>query len=286
MSAPRVAVVGAGLAGLAAGMSLRRNGVKVELFERTRLLGGKATSFSVDGVEVDNGQHVVLGCCTEFLSFVDEAGMRSRLRMQDRFEVTMLQAGRRPARLSAASLSAPLHLAPSFMRYPLLSVRDKVAVARALRRAAREPQPPGNMAAWLSRTGQSLACRRAFWDPFLVPALNAPLEQVAARDGVFVIRTAFLSGRDSARIGWTTVPLARVAESAAARCDAVHLRSGVSALVLEDGAAVGVTTDGEEHRGFDAVVLALPPHRLAPLLAGCDAATVATAAAFTTQPIV
>ncbi|MBV8404049.1 MAG: FAD-dependent oxidoreductase [Gammaproteobacteria bacterium] len=44
---------------------------------------------------------------------------------------------------------------------------------------------------------------------------------------------------------------------------------------------------GDEHRGgFDAVVLAVPPHRLQALLADIDTKTAAAAAAFTTQPIV
>ncbi|HEV2037537.1 MAG TPA: FAD-dependent oxidoreductase, partial [Candidatus Eremiobacteraceae bacterium] len=60
MAAGRVAVVGAGLAGLSAALDLVDAGFDVELFERSRLLGGRATSFVVDGIEVDNGQHVFL----------------------------------------------------------------------------------------------------------------------------------------------------------------------------------------------------------------------------------
>ena len=59
----RVAVVGGGLAGLSAALRLKEAGARVELFERSRLLGGRATSFEIDGVEVDNGQHVFLACC-------------------------------------------------------------------------------------------------------------------------------------------------------------------------------------------------------------------------------
>jgi len=70
----RVAVVGGGLAGLAAGLALKAAGAHVELFERSRILGGRATSFEIDGVEVDNGQHVFLACCTEFINFAEAVG--------------------------------------------------------------------------------------------------------------------------------------------------------------------------------------------------------------------
>ncbi|HEY5425306.1 MAG TPA: NAD(P)-binding protein, partial [Candidatus Tumulicola sp.] len=45
-------MVGAGLAGLAAALELKETGAHVELFERSRLLGGRATSFEIDGHEV------------------------------------------------------------------------------------------------------------------------------------------------------------------------------------------------------------------------------------------
>ncbi|HZU77414.1 MAG TPA: hydroxysqualene dehydroxylase HpnE [Dehalococcoidia bacterium] len=283
---PRVAIAGAGLAGLAAGVALQRAGVHVEMFERTRLLGGKATSFSVDGVEVDNGQHVVLGCCTEFLRFADGVGMRQVVRMQPRFEVRLLSRGRRPAQLVAAPLPAPLHLAPSFARYPLLTFTDKLRVGRALAAAARDPNPAGTVDGWLSAHGQSAACRSNFWDPFLIPALNAPLELVAARDGVFVIRTAFLSSRDAARIAWTTVPLARLAEAAARRLAAVHLRSTVTDVERRNDGATALIVDGGRRDDFDAVVLAVPPRRLAAVIGRAEPDLAAQAARFRTQPIV
>jgi len=114
----RVVVVGAGLAGLAAVCRLADLGCEVVLVERSRLLGGKATSFSVDGVEVDNGQHVHLGCCTEYLDFVERLGMSNVLWNRPRFEVTVLRRGARPAHRrpghgSRTASPAPTSAAPS-----------------------------------------------------------------------------------------------------------------------------------------------------------------------------
>ena len=72
MAPGHVAVVGGGLAGLSAAVELKQRGYAVELLERSRLLGGKATSFKLGDVEVDNGQHVFLACCTEFMDFVQQ----------------------------------------------------------------------------------------------------------------------------------------------------------------------------------------------------------------------
>jgi len=67
---PSVLVVGGGLAGLAAGCELAAAGVRVTLIEERPFLGGRAYSSrdKSSGFEVDNGQHVFLGCCNEYIA--------------------------------------------------------------------------------------------------------------------------------------------------------------------------------------------------------------------------
>ena len=259
----RVAVAGAGLAGLAATVRLADQGHDVVLVERSRLIGGKATSFTVDGVEVDNGQHVHLGCCTEYLDFVDSVGLAGTLWTQPRFEATILRRGRRPARLRAArGLPGSLALAPSFAATRALGPVAKVQVARALRAVARPARPGETFGAWLRRHGQGRAALEGFWDLFVVPAVNAALDEVGAEDGLFVVRTAFGGGATAAAVGWSTKPLARIAEAAAARAREVRLRTAVVGL-LDDGLAVrGLRCAGGADVEADAVVLAVPPARL------------------------
>jgi squalene-associated FAD-dependent desaturase len=270
MAAGHVVVVGAGLAGLSAALELKRSGHSVELVERSRLLGGKATSFTLDGVEVDNGQHVVLACCTEFIDFVRAVeGDGTLLKMQDRFEATLLARGRGPAGLKALPLPAPFHLAPALLRYRYLRPIERVLVARALLAAGREQQGAGaaeSFAAWLDRHGQSQGSRRAFWDPFFVPALNAPLNEVSAESALFVIRTAFLADAGAACFGFARVPLARIAESAAAKIDAVHRRTAVVGLDSTGTTIEGVLLDDGRRLSCDSVLIAVPPDRLQRIL--------------------
>lgn len=284
--APRVAIVGAGLAGLAAAVSLQRSGASVHLFERSRLLGGKATSFEVSGIEVDNGQHVVLRCCTEFIDFARELGMVESLRFQERFSATVLARDGPRARLIAAPLPAPLHLALGFAGYRHLGVADKLRVGVALLAARRPPRTGTDMATWLRRHGQNARTRRAFWDPFLIPALNTTLERASADDGLFVIRTAFVGGRDAACIGYSTVPLARLAERAAAQCDAVSMRTPVRGLAIQDGAVAGVRTETGAMVECDACVLAVPPHRAASILQASGLPVIDGLREFDTEPII
>jgi len=272
MAASRIAVVGGGLAGLAAGLELRDAGHEVELYERSRLLGGRATSFVVAGHEVDNGQHVFLGCCTEFIDFVGRLGMSANLHMQDRFDALVLGRGT-VSRLRAGTLPAPWHLVSSFLGYRHLGLRSKLRVARALANAQDARRSDGSFGDWLARCGQGEEALRAFWRPFFVPALNAPLDRMSAADAGFVMTTAFLHDSGSARFGYTTVPLARIAQAAADRLSATFLGTPVTGLVTDvvpersSGRSVrGIVLEGGAPRSFDAVVLALPPPQLAQVL--------------------
>jgi squalene-associated FAD-dependent desaturase len=270
----RVVVVGGGLAGLSAGVALAQRGCEVILCERSRLLGGKATSFTARGVEVDSGQHVHLACCTEYVDFVESVGMGDALWLQERFEAVVLRAGRAPAQLRAGRLPAPLHLAASFARYAPLGLRARLQVSRALLavRGGGAERADESVAGWLRRHGQGAEALHGFWEPFVVPALNAPLGEAAASDFLFTVRTAFLADAGAARFGWSRVPLARIAEAAAERLHEVRLRAPVTGLIGGPGEATG----GEAVRGVrlgdgssvaaDAVVLAVPPRRLRSIL--------------------
>jgi hydroxysqualene dehydroxylase len=283
---PRVAVVGAGLAGLTAALELAKRGWRVDIYERSRLLGGKATSFEVDGHEVDCGQHVVLACCTATIDLISELGMSDSLYVQPRFEVTVLSRRRPPAHLRASRLPAPMHLMTGFARYPHLTTLDRLLIGRALVAARVDRNPEGDMAAWLRRQRQSARALRAFWDPFLVPALNAPLDRVSAAMGLFVIRTAFLGDRDAARIAYLTVPLARLAEAAAARADGVHMRQAVVGVHHDGERVTGVKLTGGAGAACDACVLAVPPRRLAAILEDVPASGVGGLDEFEAMPIV
>jgi squalene-associated FAD-dependent desaturase len=264
---PCVAVVGGGLAGLAAAMELKDAGWHVELFERSRLLGGRATSFELDGHVVDNGQHVYLACCSEFIRFVERVGMSGALHTQDRFDVVVYSKNGARSGLRAGNLPAPLHVLASFAGYKHLPVRGKLEIARALLSLRVNPKSARedlSFAQWLRLQRQGAQTIRSFWEPFMVPALNAPLERMNAAEAAFVISTAFLQDRGAARFGYSTVPLAQIMERAAARLDKVHRSSAV--FVMEADAQNVALRTAEDELRFDAAVLAVPPRSLAKLL--------------------
>src|SRR6516164_11522814 len=139
---PTVAVVGGGLAGLAAGCALASTGFRVTLFERRPYLGGRASSYQHPGTGevVDNCQHVLLGCCTNLIDFYRRTGVEDRIRWYD--YLTFLEPGGRASTISPSPWPAPLHTAPAFLTVQCLGLADKIAIARAM--AALAPATPSD----------------------------------------------------------------------------------------------------------------------------------------------
>ena len=274
--APRVAVVGGGLAGLAAGCALSDSGFPVILFERRPFLGGRASSYEHPGTGevVDNCQHVLLGCCTNLVEFYRRLGVEGKIRWYDR--LTFLEPGGRASLIEPSSLPAPLHTTPAFLRAACLDWPDKLAIAGAM--AALVPMTPRDRGesflTWLRRHGQTERAIARFWRTVLVSALNEDIDRVSVPSAAQVMRESFLKSPSAGRMGVPTVPLTELYSVAggylSARSGEVRLRSGVDGFRAEVAGVRLLTPGGEE--GFDFVVLAVPFDVLSRMLPQTSAA--------------
>jgi zeta-carotene desaturase len=209
------AIVGGGLAGIAAALTLADQGQRVILLEQTRRLGGRASSF-VDPVtqeELDNCQHVVMGCCTNYIALIHRLGMDNAFIWHD--EQYWISPGGHTDRIAAGHLPAPLHHAGSFVRASFLSLGDKLAIARAMAGMARlDPADwrQRSFADFLAHTRQTPRAVANFWRPVVVSACNAEPERAGADLALKVFREGLLAGPRAASIGVPAVPLARLYE--------------------------------------------------------------------------
>ena len=112
MSPPKVAVIGGGLAGITAAIALAEAGAAVTLLEARPRLGGATCSFTRDGLTVDTGQHIFLGCCTAYRGLLGQLGMTAHAPIQDRFDVTVLAPGPPGTTPAGDGSAGPRCLAP------------------------------------------------------------------------------------------------------------------------------------------------------------------------------
>jgi squalene-associated FAD-dependent desaturase len=245
------AVVGGGLAGLSAALELADAGCDVTLLEARPTLGGAVQTLPArDGdpdPPPDNGQHIALGCFTEYLRFLDRIGEGGSYRRLS-LELPVIGEDGRESVIG--------HSASSFLRYRHLSFRERMHVANAARRLPKTGSNGQTFGALLRELGCPESSIERFWDVFVRPALNLRTDEVSARWGVFTVRTALLSTREASDVILPTRPLGAMHGDAAGR-------------VLEAAGATVRTNarvESLDDLDADAIVVATPPTEAARLL--------------------
>jgi squalene-associated FAD-dependent desaturase len=268
----KAAVVGGGLAGLAAACRLAEMGHAVTLFERRPWCGGKTYSHRdpETGESIDNGQHVFMTCTTAYLEFLSLIGSRHLVKRQRRLRVRVYDAHGRLSEIRADGLPPPAHLAVSFLRYGHLRLSQKAGIARALlaatrmREAERLSLHGQSLGEWLRSRRQDDAVIRDFWDFMLIPTLNCRAGEASASLALFVLRHGFLHSNTAAAIGVSAVGLSELhvdpaVAFLAARGGCVRTGTAVEEIVALGGRAVGLKPANGPFEPFDGVVCALPP---------------------------
>lgn len=274
----RVAVLGAGLAGLAAACELVDFGHAVTVFERRPWAGGKTYSFTDGdtGASVDNGQHVFMACTTEYIQFLQRLGTLELTRRQERLRVPVFDQNGRVFTIVARDLPPPFHLARSLLHYRGLSPVERLragkalSAARRLSASSRERLADQSLGDWLRAHRQTERAISRLWDFLVLPTLNCRADQASARDALFVLHEGFLASSTSSAVGVAAVGLSQLHVEPAVRH--IESRSGrvvtgarVRSISVAEGRCTGVITDGGI-LGFDACVCALPPWDVPELL--------------------
>jgi len=267
VSLVRVAVVGGGLAGMAAALAAADGGAEVVVFERRPVLGGLTASIKHNGLFFDNGQHVFLRCCTAYRGFIDRIGATGQVFLQDRLDVPVLAPGGARASIKRSALPAPLHIAGSLGTYRHLSVRERVRLVRpalALRRLDPDDASLDNVSFgdWLADHGQNKRAVDRLWNLIALPTLNVGAGEASLGLATKVFRVGLLDRSDGGDIGWSRVPLGELHGAIAARAlEAAGIETVLSSPVGAIGRApLGAFTVSSGARSVvvDAVILATP----------------------------
>jgi hydroxysqualene dehydroxylase len=282
----RVAVVGAGWAGLAAAVRAVQAGHAVTLFEMAGHPGGRARGVDVNGLALDNGQHILIGAYTRTLALMQTVGADAQ-ELLCRLPLVLRYPDGRGLRAPGGAAVA------SFARAVAGCVgwtwRDRIvllaaATGWALRRFRCDP------ALTVDDLCRKLppAVRQLLIDPLCVAALNTPARDASAAVLLRVLRDALFGGPGSADLLLPRRPLGELLPAPAQRWlaeagAALHLGRRVGEIAALPTPDTGWHVDGE---AFDGVVLACSAAEAARLTAGITPAWSARAAALRYEPII
>ena len=282
MAPQKVAVIGAGWAGMAAAIAHRQAGRQVTVFEAARTVGGRARA--VPGVlpdgtaaTLDNGQHILIGAYTESLRLMRLVGVdpaTALLRLPLTLQFPDGQG------LQLPDLPPPLDALLGIVRAKGWGWQDKVALLRtatAWQLRGFRCAPHTSVADLCAPLTPRLMAE--FIDPLCVSALNTPAREASGQVFLRVLQDSLFSGRGGSNLLLPRTDLGALFPEAAMRWlvqqggqvvtgqriqRLVPLPSGRWQLAGTGGAAQG----SEATDAFDHITLACPSWEAARLVDG------------------
>jgi squalene-associated FAD-dependent desaturase len=260
-------VIGAGLAGLSAALSLTAAGRAVVMHEAGPAAGGRCRSYFDKelGLPIDNGNHLLLTGNKAARAYINEIGARDAFHVprQAAFPFVDLKTGDRwTVRPNKGRI--PWWILSSKRKVPDTRLSDYLGMSRITR--IRDDTP----------VADSMRRGRLYWrllEPLSVAALNTPSQEGLARLLGTVIRETLMRGGRACipmlpKQGLSDALINPAVTMLAARGADIRFNSRIAELTIDDRRVTALRgPDGPIPLGpDDAVVVAVPPWVAAELL--------------------
>jgi squalene-associated FAD-dependent desaturase len=265
----QVHVIGAGLAGLSAALSLSSAGRQVILHEAGPAAGGRCRSYYDKelGLRIDNGNHLLLSGNHAARAYIAETGAEDAFQVRDHaaFPFLDLNTGQRwTVRPNKGRI--PWWILQARRRVPDTRLSDYIAMANIVR--TRDDRS----------VADSMRRGRLYWrllEPLAIAALNTPSRDGLARLlGAVMRETLMVGGRACIpllpKLGLSEALIDPAIATLRARGAEIRFSSRIAGLTMQDGRAIALRGhDGPIPLDPDAtVVLAVPPWIATDLLPG------------------
>ncbi|MDO8414277.1 MAG: hydroxysqualene dehydroxylase HpnE [Gallionellaceae bacterium] len=263
-----LAVIGGGYAGLAAATTLAAQHIPVTVFESAQQLGGRARGVWHKQTQLDNGQHILLGCYRHTLQLIAQTGGNIQA---DFLRLPLQLTLHNIFELKAARLPAPLHLLLGILTAQGLSFGARLQAIRfmqAMRRSRFQLAQDMTALALLKEHKQGELVR-LLWEPLCISALNTPLAQASAQVLLNVMRDSLNGSRADSDMLLPRVNLSALFPDRAAAYIKRHGGSVFTSCVVEalipQADAIEVVSARGTYR-FSHVICAAAPAAAARLL--------------------
>lgn len=265
---PGVVIVGGGWSGMAAALELSQHQIPFTLLESAPQLGGRARTVTHAGLDVDNGQHLLIGAYHEILRLLSMMGIEeSSVLFREPLNLEIQENGA-SLQLSAPPLPAPLHLLWALATAKGLSLYDKwraIRMSLHLQLSNFQLMEDCSVAALLARHHQGKELIRRFWEPLCIATLNTPMDKASATVFLRVLQDSFTHKRTDADLLIPRVPLGALFPDTAASflhkqhgIDTIYMRHRVTSLQIEQECITGISGNFGDIQTRE-VILAVSP---------------------------
>jgi len=264
----KVIVIGGGLSGLSAAVTLINNNINVVLLEASPTIGGRARAFKLPSknIYLDNGQHLLLSCYKETLRFLDVISPDRNYSISSGLLLPFIFKGNRKVNLNIPSRYYPFNLLNGLINFELLSFRSKLKLLTKLFTIIlRKPSEKTTVDDWLKN--QDNDAIKYFWEMLGIGALNSSFDNAGAIYFRNILMEMFVRNKGGYRF---IVPPKNLKEF---YCDNVqnyvqkkgskiNVSEKVTSITINNNRIKTIITSKNKYSDFDAVVIAIPPDGL------------------------
>lgn len=258
-----ILVIGGGWSGLAAAVRLSQQGHTVQVLESAKQLGGRARSVDWQGLEIDNGQHLLIGAYHRTLALLNTIGAEEQNLFQRRPLAMEIRDADHPSLFLNAGQFLPWPLSLLWRLYRDNDFSTLKQITRLSLQAHRFNQKQDqSVAQWLQLNNQSARLTRQLWEPLCLATLNTPLSSASAAVFATVLKDTFRRRRDSDLL-IPVQPLGQTLPAYAERYIKTHggqirLQQRVKEILINEQGVNGVVTQQGEYIRAEHIIVATP----------------------------
>jgi len=262
-----VAIIGAGLTGLAAAIRLAEQGIEVDLFEAAPKAGGRTRSFYESTVDCfcDNGPHLLVGAYNSTQKLLDDCNIAHHVAWQAHLHLPLWDKTRGVFHFQPSSW-LPFHIAllkavVSLPGHHKSSVLAMIKLATTLKSKMNESC---TVKVWLQQLSMPDRLIGDLIEPLCLGAMNESIDTASALSFRRVLHESF-SNHQQARLGWFTKPLQQalidpLCQRALDLGVKLHTRKRIRSLKPHNGMIQIQHPIQHENQLYQSTILALPAY--------------------------
>ncbi len=269
----KIAVVGAGVAGISAALNLAEKGFEVHLFEQKNSIGGRLSSIYDNFSEeyIDNGQHLLIGAYHNFLQFLQKIKVDSQIQAQKSLKVKFIDALGSIDILDTSLFKGKLGVIFGFLRLKNIDLIDKINLIIFLIKIQFNISNFENLNCleYLRLNNQSQNMIMRFWDPLILAILNNSPENSSAELLTNSLKNAFFSKSDNSKLIFPKTDLNSLIQNFIPLFEnyngKIYLNHKIKKINIVDSQIKSIEVNDNEYV-FDEYIFAVTPNVLMKIL--------------------
>ncbi|MEN8191665.1 MAG: hydroxysqualene dehydroxylase HpnE [Bacteroidota bacterium] len=268
----KILIIGGGLSGLSTALNLIDKDYSIEIIESSPKLGGRTYSFLNSETEtiIDNGQHIMMGCYSHTLDFIEKINSQNSFIFQNSLSINYVTGDNNIYRLHSPEKFYPFNLLYSFFNFRLLSLKERKEVLKFLFRLksiGKRIKNDHTVLQILRNEGQSNSTIKKFWEMVVISAMNIPIKVASAELFIEMIKIIFFSSEKSSNIILPKTDLSNALINPAERYilnknGKIAKGERVLEIIWEKSKVVKVITSKRIIEDFDYLISTVPADKL------------------------